>query len=1457
MTPALSPPLAAAAAAHRRRWAIRAGAALLLTFALGYLALPLWLPTEYIRLQLQSQLSLDLGTPVQIDRLRAGWLEGVVIEGLTVVDNTSRDGEAFARIGRIRCDFSPFTLLAGKRVRVLEFFDPQIWIHIDETGALRLPQFNDQQSPRLPSLNYAVNGLTCHVLTPGVSQSFRIDRLDLQLDPPSGLLHLASVTRVQRPRSDTDEPAAGRLDFDANIRIPRLKATERLNGTFEAEWTDLALNDLPVPLISHVPVEQVDGITSGRVIIRTHPDLGIDYAVTIAMDGVRIMRPDLNRPAQVPDAELSCRGRWNPNSGLVVMDELTCETPSIRLEAGSPGEPACRLEENDEHPAELHLRGTIKDWHGLRQEIPEVDHFARLAGVEIEGSAQFTLTAIRGLREDFLAVTLDANDSDCTIRGGGTEVVRAGEGVAKHLELEIHRERTTGRIRQPGFSLTLGDTTLSASGELVLPAGYGDPTGAEDATLATDRLAEILPTLAGQLHVRCNDAGKLRQLLPVLATLRELDELSGPMEFSATLEPRETCTRLHVSASLASESAARYGDRFYKRRGRPLNLRAVAEIPFTARGRIDPLNLQLRHGTGMLELASRNGSLDYQFDLRETLTGFALVAAGGRWQADLRVTAIEDLLDLMPTAASALKIGGLNFLAGGIRADLRTEFSYRPGDAVIRSNAHVIADGIALDLDRRFTKRAGERMSIDLAHSVRHASQQFETAWDATLSTSAGKLSASWTTCEADPSEPVSRFEMLAARADIYQLADCLPAIPDVAERLGLRGAGKLTVELHRLALGEWTTSTARFDATQADLADIRRIGWRKPPGVPVQGEVAWTSVPETTGSGRRTYHITKGTGRLAGATIDTVEGSITLNPDALRAFDLSHNLGTIELTGSIDFDQSFDALHPRLGEYVRAHELAGRLDWRLETSIASDSISLGGACDASGLQFKTAWNDRSPWFIEKPADYPLAASCVVSLRPPANGHPLSITLHDVAVSAAGNTISARGELPLSLNDGQAAGRTALQVAADLPRLEELRKLVPAAPVETLSGRTQVEFALASDGRSVEIDDGHIEFDDVRVGSAARPLQLTGSAQLDGTRGLNLERLQWSWGRSAGTFSGLFASQAGQYDVLLGIGGDELYIEDLLDCVDEFMAGFKTPEQQASPSPAKPGQDPVQLVMDLLRRTKANVTAHVKTAVTPLPLGMRATTDAGWQELTIDRGRIELQFGCLVDGGCVDGRVTADLTTDDPQYRLTYTADRIAPGSLVDAYLRRTFPGMTATGPLTLIDESIQKLRPAPGEPNYEVGKGELIIDGGVVSGRAAPLWMARIFPNLNLASFEFSRMHSWFDKSVDGRVQHQMIYHGAYYNVYMIGWSNPEGYFDYEVGIDFLAGLESEYWANTGQGRVPLFSKTGQVRPDGSLADETVTFVSFRRVLETLFVRNNPVVTAYHAVRKRAMANE
>ena len=73
----------------------------------------------------------------------------------------------------------------------------------------------------------------------------------------------------------------------------------------------------------------------------------------------------------------------------------------------------------------------------------------------------------------------------------------------------------------------------------------------------------------------------------------------------------------------------------------------------------------------------------------------------------------------------------------------------------------------------------------------------------------------------------------------------------------------------------------------------------------------------------------------------------------------------------------------------------------------------------------------------------------------------------------------------------------------------------------------------------------------------------------------------------------------------------------------------------------------------------------------------------------------------------------------------------------------------------------------------------------------------------------------------------------------------------------DLLADFDSKYWVESGQGRIPLFIKTGVLQADGAIADEAVRYHPPQTVLHTLFVSNNPVLTAYHAVKRQALGEE
>ena len=124
-----------------------------------------------------------------------------------------------------------------------------------------------------------------------------------------------------------------------------------------------------------------------------------------------------------------------------------------------------------------------------------------------------------------------------------------------------------------------------------------------------------------------------------------------------------------------------------------------------------------------------------------------------------------------------------------------------------------------------------------------------------------------------------------------------------------------------------------------------------------------------------------------------------------------------------------------------------------------------------------------------------------------------------------------------------------------------------------------------------------------------------------------------------------------------------------------------------------------------------------------LPPGIPVKGDTVIHNLTPGDGPLSFTFAGTVEGGAVQGRVETRADAAEPTMRLTYTAERIQPGPLVDAYLRPTFPGMIATGPLTLIDESNQKLLPAPGDSNYADGRGRTDHRRRHASRAGPPRW--------------------------------------------------------------------------------------------------------------------------------------
>ncbi len=219
-------------------------------------------------------------------------------------------------------------------------------------------------------------------------------------------------------------------------------------------------------------------------------------------------------------------------------------------------------------------------------------------------------------------------------------------------------------------------------------------------------------------------------------------------------------------------------------------------------------------------------------------------------------------------------------------------------------------------------------------------------------------------------------------------------------------------------------------------------------------------------------------------------------------------------------------------------------------------------------------------------------------------------------------------------------------------------------------------------------------------------------------------------------------------------------------------------------------------------------------------------------------------------GGVVGGLLTG-RHVQGPVPQITYELSGASASEVAERYCQGAFPGLHPEGTITY-----RIGPPHDHDPGEVVARGELIVNGGWLSGKAAPSWMATVFPRLNLARFTFDRMHDWYVVHEDGRVQHQAIFQGHYYHLYVTGWQHGVGEVDYVIGIDLLAGQESPYWVEVGGGRIPLFRSVMHSDVDGNITEESVSYVPLRFV-KALLWESNPLYTAYHALRKRALGRE
>jgi len=1429
---------------HRRslrRWLVRAVLLIVLFLVIAYASLPWWFPTKYVTGRLGDELSAALNRGVHIGRLSLGWRSGVVIEDLTITD--SKGDRKLAKVDRIRCGLTPLTTLWTGRVDRIDILKPQLWIEIDDHGRTSLQDLSLPTDGGLPSLEYSLTGGICHVITPEVSQVFQIDRLVCKLDQASGSMRLIGGTGFEHAVSAQERVRSGRLSMDVQLTVPQLNRSLdlALTGRGRVVWNDLALNDLPIPVAARLPIEQVDGVSTGRVTFHAHPDLNVDFDMTVGMKGVRIRHDQFTRAARIPDADLQCNGHWDPHTDTLALTAATYESRAIRLmpPTGADG-PMLLLDPQGGVSVQAQFAGEIRDWDEFRSEFPRLDAWLEKMRTDIAGSAMAEFTWARTVRQDRIAFDLDAEKSHCHIAGSeDLAYLHASADIDKRVQVGLVVDRG-GRLSSLQCRADIGQTHLSVNAATTSASTETQP--------GLRHFIRDLPDWTSHIELQTDQLDELMAFSPWLTERCRVEKASGSFALQAHVVSDQDESRVRAVVNLPDNTALHVADVFNKPVGDAFEAQFRMSVPHQMSGRIDRPQLTVTHDDAQLVIGGESAFIDYKWIEAENDAGEnEMLSLAYRLPFD--ATAVDSLLMLLPQYIAFADAHDVRDLSGSARGNLQGEGRWQKRAWTSRCELDLDADELAGRWGEYLDKQPETPLHVTLRHDLTCVDdREYHSHLDAVVQSN-GEIRLNLFACsgEAHPTGSCKRsLEFEAHLDDLSHWLSFSPAIADALKPYAPRGALTIRAMATRHANNRFVS--LYVDATQSSFDLPEELSTRRKPAG--ESAVLHAQMTGTNASAdRMRWQLTVDPFQLGGLMIDDLTGTFTTPSRTTVSIDFAQVAQEMEIvaSGQVLLDELLTYAPAEALPRCVSPELTGSLSWQARCVVRDQRISLTGWIDAVEAEWSCALDNAYVSELRKVDGLPMLLSFDLGTSLDSDG-PRRIDVYKATLDLAGNTVRLNGWVePWAETPEPAAD---LQTEIDVANGGAIALLWPNGVIGNLEGRLLATTHLSGSWRKPTIASAEVSFEQTSFNLGTKPVELDGKIVFEESH-IDLDTLRVGWGTSTGAASGHIERVAGAYVGRLGLVVDRFDSVEWVQLLERLPHGMST-----ASAPASIGEGRSRAILtSLLNQCQLHLDVETKTCHLVLPPEVSVEADCVSLDVHFNRGTTSLSFAGLVDGGYVHGTVDTRTDVDQPVYFLQYTAERIWPGPVVDAFLTAGFPGFKATGPLTLIDESYQKLRGNTGE--FETGKGEFSVEGGSIEGRAAPRWVTRIFPGLNLARFEFTYMHSWFEKLASGRVRHKMIFQGQFYNVYMDGHSDRDQTFNYEIGIDFLADFDSKYWASSGQGRIPLFTKTGQVAPDGTILDERVTYEPPQRILDVLLVKNNPVVTAYHAVRQQVLGQE
>jgi len=1427
----------------RRWWQVvsRAVALGLLVLAGAYVTLPFWAPSGLLRRWLAGQLSQQIGVEVRIEGVSLSWSRGVELSGLTIASPRGFGPEPLAVVERIRAELAPMNMLFRGKLEWMELENARLFARIDEAGKNNLEPFGKLLSP-LEIDRVGIRQAAATLKLPGRKRPIRLDISDFQF--LAGRRHRLGRITMSAGLVQSGSHAPLSLHLSATGGAKQIAARAAVN------FTNVELGQLALGEILKLPVSKLAGQCSGLLELQVNSQAVVDrFGLNLTIRRLDVQPRTGPRLPVIDEASLRISAAYDPLSGKLELQSASVRIPGVDL----AGRATIFTDIRGGHWEAIES----VDLKGVLRPLPLLALLTgRASGpgeLVVDGPVNVQLGARRsGAR---VAVNLAADASSALLRRSGRLIKPAGRALS--MELSGSFDWRNRRFAAERTALAIGKNRFAGTGTLDdVRRLIGRWAEAGRQTSLPQTVLEQLAHLdwVGSWEIRELDS--LRELWPPLAAALKDVDLRGVITGDYSIG-NSASEQVRLGLKIPAPTHLAVAGTFVKPPAAEINLKLAGTIDAAQPGLKD-LDIALTVGQGHLHVD--RGYLSFSDGGEARIPSMTVVSEGGFQAEKLRA-----MLACFPKAVqNQLDLSGV----------INGQYAMRLGREASEVTIKADLAGLGLAWAEVFCKPAGQPGTIQIDLLPNRIGQ----------SAGANSLAMTWGCPDAKivatavfpgpgGDDHISQGT-LQAHAEIKNARWCVQSAPLLREYLSeAKLAGPLRVDASASWGGRKLELDVGCNADGVEYVSSGRLRRVKPAGVPLRIHLTG-SLQKTAG-----YAMTVDVRRAA---MDIAESRLSLcgraildterpgSNEKLRPLRAVKQLNATINTSCV-INEQLCKLLPELAELVGECELAGSFDAATNVNTDGESVSIRSHIDAGRLSagrlgpFALSW--RAPEakdstiklgpFI-KPAG--MNAEAELEITTPVDLSQMHVNNLHARVGGLGLLASGKLDVtvgPNGLPESLNLRRTQLSIGTK--HAETLHQMAPALKQYQLAGDGFLEMTW-TDAAGGRISHAAINAGRLTGMYRGKNVAVAGSVlleRLDLRRGalpeigaVKTDGLEFRIGDNHGwviaDIVNLLKNPAGTFCVLV----EDLNDKDLLDW---FVPPDAPPERKRKLT--------AEDTEELLRRCERKVSDVQKylgaaSLAGRVSINRLKTFDASVQrfyearhvelDAQTDAGLATIRYAAGLNGGSIRARHDIRLTDAIPAVTSQVELRGVTATPNIQPQLAKYFPGNTVYGYFNRTEKitvPLCDLLANATDWRYSlrpVGTGKTVTTDGLLEGRAAPRFITRIFPGLNLTKYKYNKMTAFAEYRPNGLAVNDMIFSGRKYDIYMEGTTDVQNIGRYEIGLILLGSPQSAEWNHAWkQGRVPILKLKARIE-GGKLYDEEVTYPWPNETLGVMLLKNN-----------------